>query len=203
MPDVVLTAPPPRSELLPQVAARLGELVPRCRTLAEDLLGAGSRIDFVVVDPEGRAALVLVADPGEDLAAVARGIAQKAWVQARLADWLQLAPDLGVRPEAGIGVWLLCNSIQSETREAVEALGPDGLRLATYRAVRSAAGLTILLEPLGDAGDSPLEPRAEVDEAAIALPSFRTGLRDSDLGLTPLEHSELQRPPGGRIPPIG
>jgi hypothetical protein len=215
LPDVVLTASPPRGELIPQVASRLGDLVPRCRTLAENLLGAGSRIDFVVADPEGRAALVLVADPGEDLAAVARGIAQRAWVQARLTDWLQLAPDLGVRPEAGIGVWLVCDSIQAETREAVEALGPDGPRLATYRAVRSAAGLAVLLEPHGSAGPlgeparagnpSP-EPQAEIDEAAIALPPFRTGLRDSDLGITPLERSELQAPPGplgGRIPPSG
>ena len=63
MPDLSLTSPPPRPELLRQLRLRLPEALPGLRLVAEGILGAGSTIDFVGVDAEGRATLVLV---GED-----------------------------------------------------------------------------------------------------------------------------------------
>ncbi len=94
LPDLSLTAPPARAELLAQLGSRLTELIPGARLLAERVLGADSRIDFIVAEPSGRVILVLVGEEGQDLELIGRGLAQRAWVEARLRDCLQLAPNL-------------------------------------------------------------------------------------------------------------
>ena len=54
MPELTLVAAPPSAELLPKLRQRLAELAPSLRIVAEGLLGAESRIDFVGVEPGGR-----------------------------------------------------------------------------------------------------------------------------------------------------
>ena len=179
MPDLAFTAPPPRPELLRQLRLRLGEAAPGLRLVAEGLLGADSPIDFVGIDAEGRTVIVLVGDPGGDLELVTRGLAQKAWVEPRLRDWLQLAPHLALRPELGVRVLLLCPGFRAESRVAVSALAPPELVL--YRCVRNGAGVDALLEPLSSAPSAP---------AAVA--PFRTGLTDADLGISPEERREFE-----------
>jgi hypothetical protein len=149
--------------------------------VAEGLLGADSPIDFVGIDAEGRAVIVLVGDAGGDLELVTRGLAQKAWVEPRLRDWLQLAPHLGVRPEAGVRLLLLCPGFRAESRAAVSALGPDAPELILYRCVRNGASVDALVEPLENAPTAP----------AAAAP-FRTGLTDADLGISPEERREFE-----------
>ena len=63
------------------------------------MLGADARVDLVALDPDGRVTLVLWTTGSDDLALVALALAQRAWVEARLPDWAQLAPTLGL--EAG------------------------------------------------------------------------------------------------------
>ena len=138
MPDLALTAPPPRPELLRQLRLRLGDAAPGLRLLAEGLLGADSPIDFVGIDAEGRAVIILVGDPGGDLELVTRGLAQKAWVGPRLRDWLQLAPKLGVRPELGVRLLHALRRLHGELRwrrpGALDWLvGTRRLRLALER----------------------------------------------------------------------
>ena len=101
MPDLTITRAPHRKELLRQLRPRIHAAAPELRLIARDLLGAGAPIDFVAVDPSGGVTLLLVGEAGEDLELVARGLAQHAWVTPRVRDWLQLAPELGARPEAG------------------------------------------------------------------------------------------------------
>ena len=180
MPDLALTAPPPRPELLRQLRLRLGDAAPGLRLVAEGLLGADSPIDFVGIDAEGRAVIVLVGDPGGDLELVTRGLAQKAWVGPRLRDWLQLAPHLGVRPEIGVRLLLLCPGFRTESRAAAASLAPDAPELILYRCVRNGAGIDALLEPLHHA------------PAAPAAAPFRTGLTDADLGISPEEQREFE-----------
>jgi hypothetical protein len=155
--------------------------------LAEDVLGAEAPIDFVAIDPSGRVVLLLVGDEGDDLELVARGLAQRAWVEPRLRDWLQLAPSLGIRPEAGVRVVLLSPSFRAETLAAARALGPEAPVLAHYRCVRNSAGVEALVELLTPHPDAP---------AAGSTPpqpsGFRTGLTDRDLGLTPEEQREFE-----------
>ena len=175
----------------------LGAEWQKLRVVAEDVLGAESRIDLVAVGTEGELLLVLVGEAGRDLELVARGLAQRVWVEAHLPDWLKLAPDLGVRPEVGVAVVLLCPSFGAEALAAARAVGSDRLTLATCRfsADRSANGgeLHAWIDPIE------LVPvRARADGAGSAPPRFRTGLTDADLGLASDETAALNGPPAPR-----
>jgi len=187
--DLVLAPSPPRSQLLQQLRPRLSSLVPGGQLLAVELLGEGSTIDFVALEPGGRVVLVFVGQAGQDLELVGRALAQRAWVEARLRDWLQLAPHLGVRPEAGSRALLVCPGFQDETRAAAEALGRDALALAQYRCVRNGAGVEALVEFVS--GAAPASPDRE-PSAPVPTEPFRTGLSEADLGLTAAEKHEFE-----------
>jgi hypothetical protein len=191
VPEVAYVAPPARPELRRLLRERLRDVAPRLRILAEGLLGAGSPIDFVGVEPGGRTTLVLVGEASEDLELVARALAQRDWVAARLRDWLQLAPDLDLRPEAGVAVVLLCPSFRPESVAAARALAADAPRLATYRCLRNGAGVGALLEPLLQAQGEEDGARAEPPPCSEPSP-FRTRLSDADLGLTAEELREFE-----------
>jgi hypothetical protein len=196
LPDLSAIPPPPREVLLRELRARVGELVPGGRVLAEELLGLDSRIDLVLAEPSGRAAIVLVGGDSEGLTLVGRAVAQRAWVEARLPDWLQLAPGLGLRPEAGVRALLLCPGFCAETRAAARALGADALALISWRYIRDGARTALLLQPeegLERAAGPPRAPAASPRRAASNAPVFRTGLSDADLGLTREELDELER----------
>jgi hypothetical protein len=190
MPDLRLISPPPRRELVEKLRHRLGHAVPGSRVVAEGLLGADARIDFVSVEPSGRVALVLVGNHGEDLALVGRGLAQRAWVASRLADWNQLAPHLELRPDAGVRVVLLCPGYALETRAAIDALGPEVMVGVIYRCVEDGSGFETLVEHL--ALPESAEPSGPEAARPVGKPAFRTGLTDADLGLTPEELREFE-----------
>ena len=186
MPDLALTSLPPRADLLRQLRPRIDEIAPGLRVVAEGLLGAETRVDFVGVEASGRVVLVMVGTAEDDLALVARGLAQRAWVEARLRDWLQLAPGLGMRPEAGVRVWLLAPRFRTESLAAARAAG--GIALATYRCVRNGGvGLDALVEAVSEAG----EVDAPAAVAGHAPAQFRTGVSDAELGLTADERREF------------
>jgi hypothetical protein len=194
LPDLRLVTAPPRDELLDLLRARLSDVVPGLRLLARGLRGAAeSPIDFVGVEPSGRAVLVLVGGADEDLELIGRALAQRVWAEARLGDWLQLAPESGIRPEAGLLVQLLCPSFRHEARLAARALGPERVALGTVRFVRGALGIEPLLERIID--DTPAR-RAGDGAAPLAeappLEDFRTGLDDAQLGLTEAELAEFE-----------
>ena len=189
MPELSLCESPPRRELLRLLRSSAAGLWPAWRVIAEDVLGAEGTIDWVALEPGGRACLVLVGEQGEDLELVTRALAQRAWLGPRLRDWLQLAPRIGLRPEAGARALLLCPAFRSEAQAAASALGPEVLSLASYRCVRDAAGVSVLVESIRTASGS-----AEASEAPAQPPHpFRTGLSDLDLGLTPDERLEFER----------
>jgi len=196
VPDLRLIAPPPHDELISKLRGRLGHAVPGLRVLAERLLGADSTIDFVALEPTGRVVLILVGDRNDDLELVARGLAQRAWVSARLGDWTQLAPNLGFEPNADVRVVLACPAFGVEASAALRALGSGVMTAVTYRCVQDGVGFEVLLEhpfamdpePAGEpvATTPPPTPRSN------GPASFRTGLSDADLGLTPEERSEFE-----------
>jgi hypothetical protein len=189
VPELAYVAPPPRPELRRLLRERLRDVAPRLHILAEGLLGAGSPIDFVGAEPGGRATLILVGGAGEDLELVARALAQREWVGARLRDWLQLAPGLDLRPEAGVALVLLCPSFRAESIAAARAMGPETARLATYRCLRNGTGVGVLVEwlhPIPEAAT-----RAQAPAGRESAP-FRTGLSDADLGLTAEELRDFE-----------
>jgi len=198
MPDLMLISPPGRRELLAQLRPRLGHAVPGLRVIAERVLGADSRIDYLAVEASGRVVLILVGEHDEDLELIGRGLAQRAWVTARLGDWIQLAPHLDLRPDAAVRTVLVCPGFGSETRAALHALGPDVMAAVVYRCIRNGAGFEVLLEhvALPDDAEPGPPPAARLAPDPAPGPSqrtpFRTGLRDSDLGLTPEELREFE-----------
>lgn len=106
------------------------------RVVAEGMLGADSPIDLVTVDPGGGVKLIFVSSQGEDPALVGHALAQRDWVSPRLRDWLKLSPDLGIRPERGVGLLLLAPSFSSGVIAAAQATEPDAVMLASYRRLR-------------------------------------------------------------------
>jgi hypothetical protein len=162
---------------------------PELRVVAEDVLGAESRIDLVAVGPAGEVLLLLSGEPECDLELVARGLAQRAWVEAHLPDWLKLAPDLGVRLEAGVAVLLLCDHFGAEALAAARALGPERIAIAACHWVSEGSELRAWLAPIELESDGAVERAPEPPP----VPEFRTGLRDEDLGLSAEEQSAFEK----------
>ena len=103
-------------------------LTPPLETVAEDVLCAISRVDLVARDPDGAVSIVLLSNQGADLARLAEGIAQCAWLSPRLPDWEQLAPHLGL-DTSGVRLLLVCPRFDERTRLAAIALGAERVQL--------------------------------------------------------------------------
>lgn len=161
-------------------------MVPGFRPVAEDLLAHTSRIDVFGLAGDGAAVLALIGDEGDDLLLVARALAQRAWLAPRLSDWHKLAPSLGLRSDAPVRAIVLCPRFSSEARDAAGAVS-DGVQLVLWRALRNGHAADLFLEPL--------EREAATGEPASAPPqapvAFRTGLSESDLGLSAAERAEF------------
>jgi len=188
LPEITLVAAPARPDLRRAIRGRLGDLGLTLRVIAEDLLGADGPIDLVAVDPQGGVVLVLVAEDGGDLELMGRGLAQRAWVEARLRDWLQLSPRLGLAPDAPVRLLLLAPGFAPPALAAAKALGPAVADLAVYRCVRNGGAVEVLLERI--------RRRAAGTEhhggSGRPLSTFRSGLGDADLSLTPEERGDLE-----------
>ena len=163
------------------------------RIVAERVLGAETRIDLVGIGPDGETRPVVIAEPGRELEAVARGLAHRAFVEARLPDWLQLAPDLGARPEAGVRALVLATAFGSEALAAAAAIPTGRIELAVCRFERTGPDLHASIQPIGNADREPAPPMPTgPSEPTVAR--FRTGLSDADLGVSVEEQSALEAP---------
>jgi hypothetical protein len=167
------------------------------RIVAERVLAAQTRIDLVGIAPDGATRLVLIADPGRELEAIARGLAHCAWVEARLPDWLQLSPELGLRPEAGVRALVLAPAFGAEALAAAAAMPAGRIELAVCRFERTGPELRASIQPIESADPAPA-PASGTPEPAPAR--FRTGLSDADLGVSDEEQSALEAPLPGEPP---
>jgi hypothetical protein len=150
-------------------------LTPPLETVAENVLCAVSRVDLVARDPGGAVSIVLLSEEGADLARLAEGIAQCAWLSPRLRDWEQIAPHLQLET-TGARLLLACPRFDERTRLAAAALGVERVQL-------------VEAVPRGDLDLDlrPTLPPAEAEAAPVAAPpplrpqptaGFRSGLRD-------------------------
>lgn len=178
-------AAPPWEARRRALGEALGALVPGWRALAENLLGADERIDWVGLDAEGGAVIALLGDSGDDLGLVARGLAQRQWVEARLPDWAQLAPQAGIHVEAGVRVLLIAPEFRAVARAAARAAGP-GFGLARLRFVENGHEAAPLIEAIGEL------PETASEQGGGGAAGFRTGLSAEDLDLSAEELAELQ-----------
>jgi len=191
LPELQLAPAPSPDAQRHALRAALDAVVPGWQPLAEGILGADERIDWVGTDARGRGVVALLAADGDDLALVARGLAQREWVAARLGDWAQLAPGAGLRPDAGVVLVLVAASFRPAALAAVRALGDGDVVCATLRFVRNGSALSALLDPVRDSRPARPPPAAAV---------FRTGLSDADLDLTPEERAEFEEVPDPDAP---
>ncbi len=177
----------PHGAIRARVRARLGGFDRPLRILAEAVCGeADATIDWVAVEPDGRACVVLVAEGESEPGLVAVGLAQRAWIERRLADWLQLAPTLGVRREVRARLLLLAGAHPPLTAAAARAADADGITLAVLPELAGGETRPPRAEP-------PREPRER-----LPGPGFRTGLGENDLDITPEERATLlDAPPRG------
>lgn len=198
-----------RATLRRTLRQQLEQMQPPLRTLAENVLAEGSRIDLVARDPIGGLVVVLIGDVGEDLELFTRSLAHRSWVEQRIPDWLQLAPELAL--SSRVHALILCPEFRPETIAAARS-NASLVRLSLYRNLQPAAG-TLLLEPLNpplaedETEARPMPPLgaaarlvstpAEVprDPAPLepaARPSeFRSGLSEADLQISPEERRDF------------
>lgn len=185
MPDLRLAAVPPPEERRRALRSALATLVPGWQPLAQDVLGADARIDWVGRDGEGRCVIALVGRAGHDLALIAEGLAQRDWVAARVSDWAQLAPQAGLRPGADVVTVLLAPQFRPTAVAAARAAAGPALRLAVLRFIENGTGVAPLIEPVAN-------PRDPAAADAWDAAGFRSGLSAADLDLTPEEHDEFE-----------
>jgi hypothetical protein len=133
-----------------------------------------SRIDYLARDGRGQTVLVFEIEAGEDLSRLGNALAQRAWAAPRVADWMKLGPDLGLRAELGVRVLLLAPSFDPRTRLAARALGEAVISLAHLpgQTPRKTGRLV-------SKGHIRGEPRPQEERATTS--HFRTGLRPIDL----------------------
>ena len=170
----------------------LASLEPGLRVLAEDVLGLETSLDFVGADASGRLVLVLVAEPGRELEAIADALAQSCFLAPRVKDWRKLAPELPVDPERGVRALVVAPEFCARACAAAEALGPDRLELVRSRPASSDAVGELELRRVAE---RPAEHRAQPAAprwAGEAESAFRSGLSDADLGLCPAERAALR-----------
>ena len=158
------------------LAPRLGQLGTPLELIAEDVLGEEDGvIDWVAAAPDGRAFVVLVTNGRATAELLQAGLVQRAWVQARIADWRKLAPGLVVREQPAARALLIARDFDRATRIAAREAAGDAIMLARWR-IEGPAGLPELeaLEPaLGVVRTAPAPRRGPTT-------MFRTGLRDAD-----------------------
>jgi hypothetical protein len=187
MPEGRLRYATPRREELREALREPHAFDPPLRILAEDVLGADSKIDFVAVDRDARIVLVLLAEGPDDSTLLTRGLAQRAWVAPRVRDWLQLGADLQVSASAPVCARLLAPGFSPETRAAAEAVGPEAVELWACRGVHDGNHLSVLLEPL-----TPAPTAGPAGVPGEGSGRFRSGLSEEELGLGPEELRDFE-----------
>jgi len=164
-----------------ELRSRLGLLGAPLQLLAEDVLGEDdARIDWVAMEPDGRLCVALLGAGGGDEALLALGLAQRAWMQARIADWQKLVPGLGARADLRPRLLLIAPDFTRVVRVAAREADPEGLRLARFRwGPAMGGGATLVLEPLDPLPAPHLPPEPPAPPLASV---FRSGLRERDFG---------------------
>lgn len=200
---------PERPSLRRAIRHQLRRFDPTLRVIAEGFLAEASAIDLLAVGSEGEIISIRIGQGEDDAELLTRCLADLNWLRPRLADFLKLAPGLGLEPSAEPRAMLLCPEFSRETRAAVENFPTRSIELATYHCFRQQGQLSVLLETVSpdraqtakwQLADSSLattpspphspSPRlAESSQPLAGMPSassFRTGLTDADL------HTEVE-----------
>jgi len=169
--------PQERAALRRELRPRLGQIGVSLQLLAENALGEEDEpIDWLATLPDGRALVGLVALAAGDGALLAQGLAQRAWVRARIPDWQQLAPGLIIRPEIAPILLLLAPEFPRLLRIAAREADAQGIRLVRYQWRAGHRGPELAL----DVAEAPPAPSREPRSAPRLVSVFRSGLTEGD-----------------------
>lgn len=145
--------------------------------LAQGVLGAAGRIDWVARLAGGRVAVVIDAR-SDPVAALGRALMERSWLAPRVADWARLAPERGLSPERGAGALLVGGRLPDALRAAAAEAGVELLELVRVDGRwRRPDGATVAppvpapllaASPAGTPAEPPAAPLRSV---------FRSGLR--------------------------
>jgi hypothetical protein len=137
---------PERPILRRAIRHRLRRFDPTIRVIAEGFLAEASAVDLLAVGGEGEIISIRIGRGGDDVALFTQALADLTWLRPRLADFLKLAPGLGLEPSAPPRAMLFCPDFARETRAAVEHFPARSIELLTYRCLRQHGQLSVLLE---------------------------------------------------------
>jgi hypothetical protein len=156
-------------------AAGVRQLGLALELVAEDVLADEDEpIDWIAAAPDGRAWVVLLATGAAPAGLLERALVQRAWVEARVPDWRQLAPTIALRTGLAPGVLLVARDYERVLRVAAREVAADGVLLARWSGDAAEPALALV--------DAPPRPRERPTLPAPRLVSvFRTGLTDADL----------------------
>ena len=175
-----------RPALRRELRSQLGQLGVSLQLLAEGMLGEEDEpIDWLATLPDGRALVGMLGLGPGDGALLARGLAQRAWVQARLPDWQRLAPGLLVRPEARPILLLLAPEFPRAIRIAAREADAEGIRMVRYHWRSGRRGAELGLEAV----EAPPRPAQAPDTSPRIASAFRSGLSEHDFEVLPAEGS--------------
>ena len=193
--EIRLAPPHSATELQKQIRIEVEHLDPAWRVIAQGVLGLEDRIDLIALDGRGRIVVALLGLAGEDdRMLLTRLIAQRAWVDARTADWAQLAPELELDPGAHVRGVLMAPDFCAQTRASVAQLDDLGIELIRYTSLRSRGRPQVVLTPVESAGPGfsrSTPPGLRVGRPKPSGAVFRSGLSEEDLGLASRQFRDL------------
>ncbi len=137
---------PKRPMLRRAIRHRLRRFDPTIRVVAEGFLAEGSEIDLLAIGGEGELISLRIGRGGDDAGLMTRALSDMAWLRPRIADFLKLAPTLGLEGSAEPRAILCCPDFGRETQSAASFLPPRSVELWVYRSLRERGQLSVLLE---------------------------------------------------------
>ncbi len=189
MSSLSIAPPPPHTQLIDRIERGLSEMGYGTRSIARDVLAADGPIDLVLADGQGRVVLVVVRDSGDAREILADGLAHRAWVAPRIRDWVQLAPDRGLQSEVAPQLLLIAPHFDDRVRAAVRSIDSGDIDLLRFRCLANGSGVNVVLEPIWVDGR---DARSPDDHSPPLSTPFRSGLSDTELGLSPAERAEFE-----------
>ena len=193
LPDVI--APPAsRNARIRTLRRELERLEPGLRVLAEDVLAQSSRIDLVATDGRRRVVAVAFAEPDGGSRALTTALAHRSWLADHVADWLKIAPDLGIDATAAVRTLLIATDFDPELVAAVAVLPAGWIELVRLVEIARGGQVHSELMPHAVPRRNGADPGAGAigQRATAALPRFRTGLTARELGLSDEEIAQFE-----------
>ena len=195
MADLEWAGRPERPSLRRAIRHEMRRVDPTIRVVAENFLAESSPIDLLAVGAEGEMISLRISSNEDEMALLTRALADLTWLRPRLADFLKLAPGLGIEPSAEPRAILFATNFNAEIHSAVKNFPARSIELLTYHCFRQQGQLSVLFENAMAAGNRRSQdagretPRSTVigpdrREPLAGSPSpssFRTGLTEADL----------------------